>query len=119
MNWTLIRSDDDDDDTPEGSLQVAKRVTKKDWGMLKEVKVVDSKKRQQVLDHSFEDDMLCRSFMNQTIVSQKEGEVEEPSLVQEPLVGAAEAEGKPEAKILDAIVEEVKEELEVTQKIDQ
>ena len=31
--------------------------------MLKEIKVVDSKKR-QVLDHSFEDDMLSRSFMN-------------------------------------------------------
>ena len=106
MNWTLIRVDDGDD-----GQQVAKRVTKKDWGLLKEVKVPESKKR-QVLDHSFEDDMLSRSFMNQTIVSQKE--VEEPSLVQEPLVGAAEAE----VKVLDAIVEEVKEELEITQKID-
>ena len=65
------------------------------------MKVVESKKRH---DHSFEDDMLSRSFMNQTIVSQKEveGEPEEPSIVQEQ-VGAAEAE----VKVLDAIVEEV------------
>ena len=62
MNWTLIRSDDDGEGH-EGSLQVAKRVTKRDWGMLKEIKVVDTKKR-LVLDHSFEDDMLSRSFMN-------------------------------------------------------
>ncbi len=59
MNWTLIRSDEDDEE----HLQVAKRVTKKDWSMLKEIKVVDYKKR-QVLDHSFEDDMLSRSFLN-------------------------------------------------------
>jgi hypothetical protein len=38
-------------------------------------------------------------------------------LVQEQ-VGGAEAEMKPEVKVLDAIVEEVKEELEITQKID-
>jgi hypothetical protein len=110
MNWTLIRTEDEDD---LGSMQVAKRVTKKDWGMLKEVKVVESKKRH---DHSFEDDMLSRSFMNQTIVSQKEvepGEPEEPSIVQEQ-VGAAEAE----VKVLDAIVEEVKEEMENTQKVE-
>jgi hypothetical protein len=34
-------------------------------------------------------------------------------------VGTTEAEMKPEVKVLDAIVEEVKEELEITQKIDQ
>jgi hypothetical protein len=113
MNWTLIRTEDEEE---LGSMQVAKRVTKKDWGMLKEVKVVESKKRH---DHSFEDDMLSRSFMNQTIVSQKEveGEPEEPSMVQEQ-VGAAEAEVKLEAKVLDAIVEEVKEEMENTQKVE-
>jgi len=38
-------------------------------------------------------------------------------MVQEQ-VGATEAEMKPEVKVLDAIVEEVKEELEITQKID-
>jgi len=92
MNWTLIRTEDEEDS---GSMQVAKRVTKKDWGMLKEVKVFESKKRH---DHSFEDDMLSRSFMNQTIVSQKEveGEPEEPSIAQGQ-VGAAEAGVKLEA----------------------